>query len=158
MIFTLRKAKPSDSAEIERILVGIIEHGGLTALTAPNIGVTSKIPEYCRTGSFIVAESDRLLGFQYLSPYPGASSHVADIATFAEIGLRKSGIGRALFAETCEEARHKKFRKITARIRGDNQDGLGYYPKMGFQIVGTYKDHSKIDGQYVDQVLMEYML
>lgn len=156
----IRNAKPDDAAEIERILLGIIDHGGLTALTKDKIAsaVCSKIPDYVAKGVFIVAQTDRLIGFQYMNPYPGASAHVGDIATFAEIGLRKTGIGRAMFEETKRQAREKGFRKITARIRGDNTDGRAYYPKMGFREVGIYKDHTRIDGKFVDQVLTEYLL
>jgi len=106
----------------------------------------------------VVAETDRVIGFQYVSPYPGASAHVGDIATFSEIGLRQTGIGRALFEETLIRAREQGFSKITARIRGDNTNGLPYYAKMGFREVGIYRAHTLIDGKLVDQVLTEFLI
>jgi len=160
MTLNIRDAKASDAPAIRAILEGVIDHGGLTALTkdAIDAAVTSKITQYVETGSFIVAETDRVIGFQYTNPYPGASSHVADIATFSEIGLRQTGIGRALFEETKDRLKSKGFSKITARIRGDNTNGLPYYAKMGFRHVGIYEAHTLIDGNLVDQVLTEFLI
>lgn len=157
---SIRDASPDDANEIERILIGVIDHGGLTALTAEQIkpAVTSKITQYLETGVFIVAVSDRIIGFQYAHPYPGLSQHVLDIATFTDITLRQTGIGRLMISETIARARQKGYHKITARIRGDNTNGIPYYTRSGFRHVGTYKDHSLIDGKHVDQVLTEYIL
>lgn len=160
MTVTVRNAIAADAPAIHEILVGVISHGGLTALSIDDISpfVTSKIEEYVQTGSFIVAETDRVIGFQYLSPYPGLSGHVADIATFSEMGLRQTGIGRMMFQETRRIARQKGFLKITARIRGDNSNGIPYYSKMGFREVGIYRNHTRIDGKLTDQVLTELLL
>ncbi len=156
----IRTATVGDAAAIEGILAPIVAHGGLTALRAEDVeaAVTSKIASYAESGSFLVAETDRIIGFQYLSPYPGKSAHVADIATFADINQRQSGIGRALFVETRKIALSRNFHKITARIRADNADGLPYYERMGFRRVGVYERHTLIDDKYVDQVLMELIL
>lgn len=156
----IRTAIPSDAHAIRNILIGIIDHGGLTALTPDLIDpyVTSKIAEYAETGSFVVAETDRVIGFQYTHPYPGGSSHVLDIATFTDINLRQSGVGRLMMEKTIEIATAKKFHKITARIRGDNTNGIPFYTRSGFRTVGIYKDHTIENGTYIDQVLTERLL
>ncbi len=160
MTLTTRDATAQDADAIADILKGIIAHGGLTALTVDAIApaVTDKIAHCVNAGSFKVACMPHVIGFQYMSPYPGLSAHVGDIATFADINTRKSGIGRALFEATKDTARTQGFHKITARIRGDNHNGLPFYAAIGFREVGVYRDHSLIDGKYVDQVLMEYLL
>lgn len=160
MSLYVRDANPDDAPAITAILEEVVAHGGLTALTRQTIApaVTDKIENYVQTGTFKVACTPDVVGFQYLSPYTGLSAHVADIATFANITTRQSGIGRTLFEATKKSARQKGFRKITARIRGDNHNGLPFYAAMGFREVGIYRDHSLIDGNYVDQVLMEYLL
>ncbi len=160
MTLTIRTATPQDAADIRTILTELIALGGLTALKLDQIEpyVTSKIEDYVENGSFIVAEADHVVGFQYLHPYPGASAHVGDIATFARRDARQTGIGRALFEQTSQIAAAKGFHKITARIRGDNSNGLPYYARMGFREVGVYRDHTQIDGKLVDQVLMELIL
>ena len=153
----IRQAKTTDRPEIARLLTGVINHGGYTALSLENMDayVVSKVEDYARDTSFIVAEDDGILGFQYLTCYGGNAAHVADIATFSDINRRKGGIGRALMNATELRCLQKGYRKITARIRGDNDNGLPFYEKMGFRRVGVFERHSLIEGKYVDQVLME---
>ena len=128
----VRPALETDAPALEQILTGIIHHGGLTALTVEDIApaVTSRISHYRENGAFVVAETDRIVGFQYLSPAQGRMAHVGDIATFADINLRQSGIGRAMFEATCEIARTRGFHKITAHIRADNTNGLPFMQSL----------------------------
>ena len=153
----IRQAVIADQPEIARVLTGVITHGGYTALTLENMEayVVSKLETYARDTSFMVAEDNGIIGFQYLTCYGGNASHVADIATFSDITRRQSGIGRALMNATQERCLQVGYRKITARIRGDNDNGLPFYEKMGFRRVGVFEKHSLIEGKYVDQVLME---
>ena len=43
-------------------------------------------------------------------------------------------------------------------MRADNQAALQTYLEQGFQIIGTARRHAKIDGRYVDEILIEKWL
>jgi len=50
------------------------------------------------------------------------------------------------------------YEKIFAYVRGDNPSALATYQKHGFEIIGTAKKHAKIDGKYIDEILIEKFL
>jgi len=43
-------------------------------------------------------------------------------------------------------------------VRADNQPALHAYLRQDFQIIGTARRHAKVDGAYVDEVLIERFL
>lgn len=43
-------------------------------------------------------------------------------------------------------------------MRADNAAALAAYLKQGFRIVGTAFRHAKINGHYVDEILIEKLL
>jgi len=40
-------------------------------------------------------------------------------------------------------------------VRADNAAALATYRAHGFEIVGTARRHAKIDGRYIDEILIE---
>ena len=75
-----------------------------------------------------------------------------------DLALRRQGIATALFDETLEAARAKGYEKIFTFVRADNIDGLAAYRARGFEILGTARRHAKVDGQYIDEILIERAL
>jgi len=43
-------------------------------------------------------------------------------------------------------------------VRADNQAALAAYLRRGFRIVGTAGRHAKIDGRYIDEIIIERQL
>ena len=68
------------------------------------------------------------------------------------------GIAKALFATTLSTAREKGFEKVFTFVRADNPVALPCYMRAGFTVVGTAARHVKIDGHYIDEVLIEKAL
>ena len=60
--------------------------------------------------------------------------------------------------ETFKAALAKGYEKFLTFVRADNADGLAAYRARGFEIVGTARRHARIDGQYVDEILIEKAL
>lgn len=109
-----------------------------------------------------VRQSDRrLVGFQILEPfgpYTEAFDHVGSLGTYVDLAERRQGIARMLFAATFEAARQKGFEKIFTFVRADNPDALATYERHGFRVVGVAAKHAKIDGRYIDEILIERAL
>jgi RimJ/RimL family protein N-acetyltransferase len=55
-------------------------------------------------------------------------------------------------------ARRKGYEKIFTFVRADNPAALATYRKQGFTIVGTARRHAKINGAYVDEIIIELFL
>lgn len=109
-----------------------------------------------------VRQTDQLVvGFQVLEPfgpYTRAFDHVGSLGTYGALHERRQGIARALFAATFETARNKGYEKIFTFVRADNPVALAAYRAQGFSVIGTARRQAKIDGRYVDEILIEKAL
>jgi L-amino acid N-acyltransferase YncA len=166
MDIAIREARPDDAEAVVGILNPIIETGGYTVLDGPLSveGERRFISSFPPRGIFHVAESrpdGQLVGLQTMEPfaaYTHAFDHVGIIATYVDLGCRRQGIGKRLFAATFEVARQKGYEKIFTYVRGDNLAALVAYAKCGFRIVGTAQRHAKCGGRYVDEIIIEKFL
>lgn len=107
------------------------------------------------------ASDGRVVGFQVLEPfgpYTKAFDHVGTLGTYVSLQLRRRGIAKVLFAATFEAARQKGYEKIVTFVRADNPAALATYRAHGFVVVGTARKHAKIDGRYIDEILIEKAL
>ena len=71
---------------------------------------------------------------------------------------RRLGIASRLFEATFAAAPAKGYEKFFSYVRADNTAGLQTYLKHGFRIIGTASRHARIDGRYIDEVLIERLL
>ncbi|MDK4734680.1 GNAT family N-acetyltransferase [Rhizobium sp. CNPSo 3490] len=151
----IRRAVSADAEELCSLLNVIILAGGTTALETPL--TAAEFADWFIDGEFSllchVAEHDRsLAGFQSLSLYGDPPKGYADIATFARMNPKISGVGSALFPATLAAAEELGLEFINATIRADNVGGLAYYTKMGFQPYDRLIQVPLLDGTPVDRI------
>ncbi len=162
----IRDVRIEDAEEILAILNPIIAARCYTAMdTAFTV---EEEREFIRTfparGIFLVAFDTtlkRIVGFQDVSPFGSfthAFDHVGVIGTYVDLGLRREGIATRLFTATFDAARRKSYEKFFTYVRADNEAGLRTYLCHGFRIVGTAERQAKIDGRYIDEVIIEKAL
>ena len=119
------------------------------------------IRNFPQRGIFHVAVdplSNRVVGLQDVSPFGDfthAFDHVGVIGTFVNLNRRREGIATTLFAATFEAARRKGYEKIFTYVSADNEPALQTYLRQGFRVVGRAERHVRIDGRYVDEILIE---
>jgi L-amino acid N-acyltransferase YncA len=163
---SVRDVEPADAAGLVRVLNPIIEARRYTVLDTP-VNVETEfdyIIDFPDRGIWKVAvrEPDRtIVGFQVLEPYASytrAFDHVGTLGTYVDLELRRQGIARRLFAATFDAAREKGYEKIFTFVRADNPAALQTYLGQGFVVVGNAKRQAKIDGQYIDEILIEKWL
>jgi len=162
----IRDARESDADEIAGILNSIIALRTYTAFDTP-VTIEAQRQFICKfpaRGIFHVAVDsslDQLVGLQDISPfadYTHAFDHVGVIGTYVALDRHRQGIAAKLFEATFEAARRKGYEKIFGYVRADNDAGLRTYLGQGFRVVGTAERHAKIDGRYIDEVLIERFL
>jgi L-amino acid N-acyltransferase YncA len=164
MNFTIREARGTDAESITRVLNPIIETRTNSVYTeAFSVDAEQEfIVKFPKRGVFHVAESDGIVkGFQTIesfATYTTALDHVGIIGTFVGFLYQKQGIGKALFQASFVAARAKGYEKLFAFVRADNTAGLAAYLEQGFTQVGIAKNHAKIDGKYVDEIIIERFL
>jgi ribosomal protein S18 acetylase RimI-like enzyme len=101
------------------------------------------------------------VGFQVMEPfgpYTRAFDHVGTLGTYVDLERRRRGIAGRLFAATFDAAVRKGYEKAFTFVRADNPAALQTYLGQGFVVVGMAKRHVRIDGHYVDEVLIEKWL
>lgn len=159
----IRDVRIEDAEDIAAILNPIIAAGCYTALDTPV--TVEEEREFIRTfpvrGIFLVVvdtASNRIVGLQTVSPfaeYTHAFDHVGVIGTFVDLALRRQGIARVLFEATFDAARRKGYEKFFTYVRADNEAALQAYLRQGFRSVGVAERQAKIDGRYIDEVIIE---
>ncbi len=159
MKFLIRKAEPSDSAEILDFLKQVgSESDNLTFgkeglpfteeqernfIESTNSSKNNCIIVACGGNKIIGNASlggnncdrmkhQRTLGISVLKDYWGM------------------GVGSLLLSEIIKFAKSSGTEIITLEVRSDNLRAIGLYEKFGFKKIGQFKGFFKIDGKYVD--------
>ena len=166
MKLIVRPAQPEDAAAIVAIFNPIIESGKYTAFDTPFTVEAEReyIANFPARGIFHVAvrqDDQKIVGFQSMEPfatYTRAFDHVGVVGTYVDLAERRQGIAGQLFAATFEAARQKGYEKLFTFIRADNPAALATYQQQGFQIIGTAHRQAKINGSYVDEIMVERFL
>ena len=166
MELSIRDAVPDDAGPIVAILNPIIEARIFTALDTSYTIESQRdfILTFPDRGVFHVAErvpERRVVGLQSVEPFSTgthAFDHVGVIGTYVDLACRRMGIAHRLFEATFERCRQKGYEKIFTYVRADNEGALATYLRQGFRVVGTAERHAKIDGRYIDEVMIERFL
>jgi len=162
----IREVVINDAEGITHLLNPIIIEGLYTVLDKTFTTEEEKIfiDNFPDKGVFNVALMDddlSVIGFQNVEPfatYTSAFDHVGIIGTFVDAKHRDKGVSSALFNATFELFRSKGYKKLFAYVRGDNERALAVYLKQGFEVIGTAKNHAKVNDVYIDEVLIEKWL
>jgi ribosomal protein S18 acetylase RimI-like enzyme len=90
----------------------------------------------------------------YLQPYQ-KFAHQCLFAIIVDEKYRNKGIGRALLEHMMEEAKNKfKIELLHLEVYQGNP-ALRLYERMGFKVYGTQPRFIKIDGEYLDKIMMQ---
>lgn len=162
----IREVQIDDAEAIVNLLNPIIEAGVYTALTTP-LSIEAEqefILNFPRQGIFLVAvcrDRHKVVGCQNVEPfaaYSPAFAHVGIIGTFVNLSYRRQGVGKSLFKAMFETATNKGYEKLFSFVRADNAAALSTYLSQGFYSIGTARRHVKINGVYIDEILIERFL
>lgn len=163
MELSVRDVEPADAAGLVRVLNPIIEARRYTAIDTPVSVDTERdyVIDFPERGIWKVAvrlPDHAIVGFQVVEPYATwthAFDHVGTMGTYVDLELRRQGIARRLFAATFDAARQKGYEKFFTFVRADNPAALQAYLRQGFVVVGNAKRQAKVDGEYIDEILIE---
>ena len=87
-----------------------------------------------------------------------AYDNVADFSIYVDRGARGRGIGGALLAHLETLAAELGYHKLVLAMLSSNGAGIALYRRRGFREVGTYREHGRVDGHWVDILIMEKIL
>ena len=87
-----------------------------------------------------------------------AYDSVADFSIYIERGWRGKGVGSRLLERLIELARELGYHKLVLSAFPWNTGGMALYQKLGFRTVGIYKEQGRLDGKWVDTIILEKVL
>jgi L-amino acid N-acyltransferase YncA len=110
----------------------------------------------------IVAEDadGTVLGWGSLNVFNSREAYrfVADFSIYVERSARGRGIGRAMLTRLIELGREHGYHKLVLSAFPSNASGMALYTALGFRTVGVYKEQGRLDGRWVDTIIMEKLL
>lgn len=109
----------------------------------------------------VVVESDGVVvGWASLNVFNArdAYRHVADISVYVARAARGKGAGTVLLGRLVALGREGGFHKLVLAGFPTNTASVALYRRLGFREVGVYREQGRLDGRWVDVVLMERIL
>jgi len=102
----------------------------------------------------------KVIGWASLNPFNRrhAYDHVADFSVYVAREHRGRGIGEVLLRALEKRASTLGYHKLVLAALATNAAGTRLYERRGFARVGTYREHGRLDGAWVDVLIMEKLL
>ncbi|MGF6950829.1 L-amino acid N-acyltransferase YncA [Neobacillus sp. B4I6] len=108
----------------------------------------------------VIEKNGEIVGWTSLNPYSNRCAYagVADLSIYIRRDNRGRGVGSLLLKEIECAAILNQFNKIVLFTFPFNNLGQGLYRKNGYREVGVFKNQGKLDGHFVDVMIMEKIL
>jgi L-amino acid N-acyltransferase YncA len=159
----VRLATASDAATIADIYNQGIEERIATFETAPRSAqdIEAQLTEKGDRYPTVVVEQDgRIVAWASAGPYRARPAYagVAEHSVYVARHSRGAGAGRAALDALAREYAARGFWKLVSRIFPENTGSLALHDRAGFRVVGVYRRHGQIEGQWRDCVIVEKLL
>ena len=163
MDVTTRLATVADAAAIARIYNQGIQERIATFETEPRSAaqIEAQLTEKGDRYPTIVVERDgEVLAWAGAGPYRTREAYagVAEHSVYTAREARGTGAGRAALEALIRAYEARGFWKLVSRIFPENQASLALHERAGFRVVGVYRRHGRLDGQWRDCVIVERLL
>ena len=109
----------------------------------------------------VVAErGGQVVAWASAGPYRSRPAYagVAEHSVYVARAARGTGAGRAALEALCRAYAERGFWKIVSRIFPENTASLALHERCGFRVVGVYRRHGQLEGQWRDCVIVERLL
>jgi L-amino acid N-acyltransferase YncA len=109
----------------------------------------------------VVAQVDgEIIGWAGVGPYRDRECYrgVGEFSMYVRRDWRRRGVGDLLLAGLISEAERLGLWKLLSRIFPFNEASRALCRKHGFREVGVYEKHARLDGRWLDVVIVERLI
>ena len=108
----------------------------------------------------VVERSGVVAGFAAAFPYRAREcySGIAEFSVYVERSHRGCGVGKTAIKALIHAAAEAGFWKLLSRVFPENLASRKLLSSAGFREVGIYRNHAKLDGNWRDVVIVEYLI
>lgn len=108
----------------------------------------------------VVEDERRIIAFASTSTYRPRECYegIAEFGVYVASAARGRGAGRMAMEALLVAARGAGFWKLVSRVFSTNAASLRLMRTVGFREVGTYERHGKLDGRWLDVVIVERLI
>lgn len=101
-----------------------------------------------------------MVGFAWTSAYRPRACYdgVAECSVYVDRGARGTGVGRLALTALIGRVERRGFGKLVSRIFPGNLASRRLCASAGFREVGLYRRHGKLDGRWMDCVIVERLV
>lgn len=152
----IRTADPDrDAAACVAIYAPYVESGATSFEEEPPSPAefAGRIATTLETYPWLIAEREGdAVGYAYACPHRSRPSYrwAVEVSVYVAEGQRRTGCGRALYAELAEQLRGQGFQVACAGITLPNDASVALHESVGFVPVGVYKRIGWKDGAWRD--------
>jgi L-amino acid N-acyltransferase YncA len=159
----IRAAVPDDAAVIAEIYnVGIAERGSTFETTPRTPDDIRRWLEVAERYPLLVAASEdgSVLGWASVSAYRPRACYagVGEFSIYLAREARGRGAGRSLLTALIDAARTRGFWKLVSRVFPFNTASRALCRACGFREVGVYEKHARLDGRWIDVIIVERLI
>lgn len=159
----IRPATSDDAQTIAAIYNQGIAERSATFETAPRSAadIASRLAETDRYPMLVAhAGEGPVLGWAALGSYRPRECYagIAEFSIYLDRAARGHGIGRDLLNALIDDAAARGYWKLLSRVFPHNAASRALCRACGFREVGTYVRHARLDGQWLDVVIVERLI
>jgi phosphinothricin acetyltransferase len=158
----IRPATPADATEIARIYNQGIEERTSTFETELREAedFERRIADREAPPLMVAEEDGKVVGWAGLSPYSGRAcySGIGEASMYIDREARRRRVGMRLGEALGREAARRGYWKIIGLLLADNEQSIAFTQASGARVVGTLRNHARLDGRWRDVVIIEVLL
>jgi L-amino acid N-acyltransferase YncA len=142
---TIRPARIDDGAAVADVYAPYVLKTAVSfEVEAPSAAVMGeRIDTTIVTHPWLIAESGRaVVGFCYAGKHSQRAAYrwTVDVTIYVKEDIRRSGVGRSLYAVLLETLRRQGFRSAFSEIVLPNDGSIRLHETAGFRNIGVHKD------------------
>ncbi|HEY7500225.1 MAG TPA: arsinothricin resistance N-acetyltransferase ArsN1 family A [Vicinamibacterales bacterium] len=159
---TIREGTARDADAIAAIYNQGIDDRSATFETESRTAadIESKLAESARFPLLVAEDDGAVIGWAGLSTYRPRACYagIAEFSIYIDRSARGRGIGRLLLTGLVDTARTRGFWKLVSRVFPFNTASRALCHACGFREVGVYEKHGRLDGRWLDVVIVERVI